>query len=81
MEEEKIKSLPITDTFTDYFIRRAKRILKLKNSEYVSITFDIFMRSKHIWVWFHTGNGIIAKVEFEFSGAKISKSDYRTEGG
>jgi len=77
MKEKKINPLPLVKAFTDYFIRRAKRILKIKNSEFTSITLDVFIRSGHIWIWFHSRNGIVAKVEFESNGRKIVKTDYR----
>lgn len=77
MKKDKIKPLPIVKAYADYFVRRAKRILKLKESDYNNINIDFYGRSGMICVWIHGKDSIIARVEFESDGKIRDKYDYR----
>ena len=71
MKEGKIKPLPIFKEFLNYFFRRAKKILKLKNSEFKSFSIDIWSSGKYLWVWFYGENSVIvARVTFTIDGKK-----------
>ncbi len=81
MKKEKIKPLPVAKDFADYFVSRAKRLMKIKTSEYRSISMDYWLRSGHVWVWFYAepGGGILARVEFDHDGHVTKKVDNREE--
>ena len=76
MKEEKIKPLPVVKAYTNYFTRRAKRMLKLRNSEFDGIHID-FHDSNSIDVWFFIKTDIIAHVSFTPDGRIGDKDDIR----
>jgi len=82
MKEEKIKPLPFVKEFSDYFVNRAKRILKLRNVEFDNINIDFWDHLKEIWIWFFKdGLGIIARAQFTIDGRQIGTViDHRKEG-
>jgi len=82
MKEEIIKPLPLVKEFSDYFVNRAKKILKLKNSEFKSFGIDIWNSGKNLWVWFYGENSVIvARVTFTADGKKDGDViDHRKEG-
>lgn len=77
MKKEKIKSLPIIEDFIIYIVRRAKRVLKIKDSEFKSISIDVHPERGTIWVWFHMPEKVIARVQFYVDGRCYEKSEYR----
>ncbi len=72
MKKEKIKALPVVKAYADYFVCRAKRILKLKNSEFEAIHIDLhdFLS---IDVWFFLETKIVARVLFALDGQQKDK--------
>ena len=71
MKEEKIKPLPIVKEFSNYFLRRAKKILKLKKSGFESFSVELWNTGKNVWVWFYGENSVIvARVTFTTDGKK-----------
>jgi len=82
VKKEKIKPLPFVKEFSDYFFRRAKKILKLKNSEFKSFSIDTWSSGKYLWVWFYGENSVIvARVTFTVDGKKDGDViDNRKEG-
>ena len=79
MKEEKIKSLPFVKKLSVYFLRRAKRVLKLKSSEFNIVSIDIHPERGTIWVWFHTSERVIGRAQFNFDGRCYHKLDNRKE--
>jgi len=79
MKEEKIKSLPFVKKLSVYFLRRAKRVLKLKSSEFNIVSIDIHPERGTIWVWFHTSERVIGRAQFNFDGQCYHKLDNRKE--
>lgn len=79
MKKEAIKSLPAVKAYTDYFARRAKRVLKLKGSDYKNINIDFYGRSGVICVWVHGKDGIIGRAEFKSNGRLKATYDSRPE--
>ena len=80
MKEEKIEPLPCFRDFFNYFTKRAKRVLKLKNDEFDSIHMDVYNdcpSTGNIVVWFFKKTEIIAKIDFLEDGRCINKFDYR----
>ena len=81
MEKEKIKPLPCYEEFFNYFVARAKRVLKLKNEQFESVNIEVhtgYPKTGNIIVWFHGQNKIIAKATFHENGRIADKSDYRS---
>ncbi len=71
MKEEKIKPLPIVKEFSNYFFRKAKKILGLKNAGFKSFSVELWNTGKNVWVWFYGENSVIvARVTFTTNGKK-----------
>jgi len=82
VKKEKIKPLPFVKEFSDYFFRRAKKILKLKNSEFKSFSVELWNTGKNIWVWFYGENSVIvARVTFTTDGKKDGEVIDHRKGG
>lgn len=79
MKKEEIKSLFIVKEFTDYFVRRAKKVLKVKNSEIETTGIDVHPERGTIWVWFHCKHNLI-RAQFYFDGQCFDKYDDRETG-
>ena len=79
MKKEKIKALPVVIKYAEYFIRRAKRVLKLKDVDIDHIGIDFIGRSGQICVWIHGKDKILARAQFESDGTVIDKYDNRIE--
>jgi len=79
MKEEKIKSLPLVKEFSNYFVRRGKRVLGLKKSEYDYTSIDITGSGK-IWVWFFGSERVIAWTQFYQDGRFFCRVDNRLGG-
>ena len=79
MSEEQIKPLPIVKAFVDYFTRRAKRVLKIKDSEFTHVSIDVHPDRQTVWVWFHGPAEIIGRVMLTSDGRKKGIIDNRTE--
>ena len=71
MKKEKIKPLPAVKAFTDYFIRKAKRSLRLKKADFDRVNIDYTSRGT-IWVWFFKDkkNVLVGKVVYNVDGRK-----------
>ena len=68
MKKEKIKQLPVFKEFWNYFLRRAKKVLKLRNSEFEAVHIDI--KDKEIQLWFFVKTNIVARVQFTPDGKR-----------
>lgn len=79
MKKEKIKPLPFVKEFVGYFVRRAKRALKLKNSEFKTLSMDVSPHRGNVWVWFYDEHKVIARTQFHFDGQCYDKHYYRKE--
>ena len=80
MKKEKTKTLPFVKEFSDYFVQRAKRALKLKNSEFETSSISVHPERGTIWVWFYGPKKVISYAQFKFDGHCYRKSDNREEG-
>ena len=79
MKKEKIKPLPCYKEFFNYFVARAKRVLKLKNEQFESVnieTHTAYPKTGNIEVWFFGRNKVIAKATFHEDGRIASKNVY-----
>jgi len=79
MKKETIKPLPVVKAYTDYFARRAKRVLKLKDSDYEHINIDFYGRTGVVCAWVHGKEGVIGRAEFESDGRLKATYDSRPE--
>ena len=83
MKEEKIKALPFVKEFSEYFIQKAKRALKLRNKDFDTVHIDYYSCTNPgtIYVWFHreSKKGIVGKVSFTFDGKQTDKTDNKEE--
>lgn len=78
MKKEKIKALPVVIKYVEYFVRRAKRVLGLTNSEYNEYHVDL-INSEDVEVWFFKKTGIVAQVKFTADGRKKDTMDRRAK--
>ena len=78
MKKEKIKPLPFVKEFSDYFLRRAKKVLKVKRSEIETSSVEIHLERGTIWVWLHCKDGLI-RAQFYLDGQCYNKYDDRKE--
>ncbi len=67
MKKEKIKPLPMVKTYTDYWIRRARRVLKVKKGQYKNANVEYTTRG-FVYVWFHGEENIVANATFTLDG-------------
>ena len=79
MKGKTIKALPFVKEFADYFVRRAKRVLKLRNEDFKTSSIDVFVERGTIWVWFHNPDKIDGRAQFKFDGRCYYKVDYRLD--
>lgn len=77
MKKQKIKALPVVKEFANYIIGRAKRVLKISNEEFETVSIDVHPECGTIWVWFHYPTMVIGRVQFYFNGRCYEKTDYR----
>lgn len=67
MKKPKIKPLPIVKAYTDYWLRRARKILKVKKGQYKSVSVDYTTRG-FVYVWFHGSDEVVAHTTFTLDG-------------
>jgi len=77
MKKQKIKALPVVKAFRNYFINRAKRVLKLTKKEYDSFHIDYMHGPDAVEIWFFHETGIVAWVTFTHDGCTKSIDDKR----
>jgi len=79
MKKQKNKPLPVVKEFADYFIRRARRVLKMKVADYDSVHIEYWDDTGKVWVWFHSSarKGIVARVDFHINGKTDVVVDHR----
>lgn len=77
MKKEKIKPLPVVKAYTLYWLRRARRMLKLKQSEYDNFHIDYTHEADAVEVWFFTETAVVGWVTFQHDGRKTSVGDNR----
>ena len=68
MSQEPIKHLPVVKAFAEYFIRKAKKDLKLKRDDYKSASVEYSTRGK-VYVWFFR-NGEAITTTYNADGTK-----------
>ncbi len=78
MKKEKIKALPVVIKYVEYFVRRAKRVLSLTNSEYNECHIDL-INLDDVEVWFFKKSGVVARVKFTTGGRKKDTMDRRAK--
>ena len=78
MEKEIIKPLSFVKELSAYFLRRAKRVLKVRKSEIKTSSIEVHLERGTIWVWLHCKDGLI-RAQFYFDGHCYSKYDDREE--
>lgn len=71
MKEEKIKPLPIVKAYADYWIKRGKKVLKIKKGQYKKVNVDYTSRG-FVYVWFHGEDEIVANATFTLDGKRFS---------
>ena len=71
MKKEKIKPLPVVKAYTDYWIRRARKVLKVKKGQYKSANVDYTTRG-FVYVWFHGADDVVANATFTLDGKRWS---------
>ena len=77
MKKQKIKPLPVVKEFANYIVTRAKRVLKISNKEFETVSIDVHPERRTIWVWFHNLEKVIARAQFYCNGQCYEKIDYR----
>ena len=78
MKAKKLESLPCVKEFSNYFVRKAKRVLGVKNSEFNSIHIDL-IELESIEVWFFAETKVLARAQFTGRGQLKDKWDNRKE--
>lgn len=79
-KKTKLKPSQIVKCFTDYFIGRAKRVLKITNKEINSVHIDVhdeYPITGEIVVWLHNKKGVIGSASFHKDGRFVDKTDHR----
>ena len=79
MKKEKIKPLPVVKKFVGYIVRRAQRVLGLKNADFDHASIDVLPDRGTIWVWFHNPDKVIGRVQLYFDGRCYDKLDNRLD--
>ena len=74
MKKEKIKPLFVVKAYARYFIRRARKVLDLKATEYDSFHVDLHDLDS-VSVWFFHKTNVIAHVQFTIDGRIKDKDD------
>ena len=74
MKKEKIKPLFVVKAYARYFMRRARKVLDLKVTEYESFHIDLH-DLESIGVWFFHKTNIIAHIQFNVDGQVRDKND------
>jgi len=77
MKKQKTKPLPLVEAFALYWLRRARRVLKMKISEYECYHIDYMHTENNVEVWFFAETNVIAWAIFNHNGHKISVGDKR----
>ena len=78
MKKREIKPVPVAIKYAEYFVRRAKRVLGLMNSEYEEYHVDL-INLEDVEVWFFKRTGIVAQVKFTADGRKKDTMDRRAK--
>jgi len=79
MKKGKIKPLPFVKEFSDYFVRKARRVLGVKGSEIEKSSVEIHPERGTIWVWLHCKDDLV-RAQFYFDGQCYHKYDNRKGG-
>lgn len=69
MKKTPIEHLPVVKHYAEYFLRKAKRALKLKKADYKSFSVEYTSRGM-IHVWFFSENGIVGHIIYKADGKK-----------
>ena len=69
MRETPIKNLPVVKAFAEYFIRKAKKDLKVKRKDYKTVTVEYTTRG-FVYVWFHLPDRIVAHTSYRADGTR-----------
>ncbi len=78
-QEKKIKPLPAVKELIDYLVRRAKKVLKLKNADFHHVSIDLHPERGTIWVWMHGSDEIVAYAQFTLDGRCFNTNDNRLD--
>jgi hypothetical protein len=69
MPRGPIKNLPEVKAFAEYFLRKAKKDLKLKRAGYHSASVEYTTRGK-VYVWFFTHDGGATHIIYNADGTR-----------
>lgn len=69
MAKEPIKHLPVVKAFVDYFVRKAKKDLKIKRRDYKTASVEYSSRGS-VYVWFHGTEAIVAWTSYKADGTR-----------
>lgn len=69
MSQKPIKNLPVVKAFAEYFLRKAKRDLKIKRKDYQSACVEYSTRGK-IYVWFFIGKTDATHITYNADGRR-----------
>ena len=71
MKKAKIKPRPAVKEFEEYFLRRAKRVLKLKKGDFDSYHVEYLSTRQIIKVWLFVDCSVIGHAEFDVAGKRM----------
>jgi len=69
MRETPVKHLPVVKAFAEYFIRKAKKDLKVKRKDYKTVSVEYTSRG-FVYVWFHARDRIVANTSYRADGTR-----------
>ena len=69
MAKGPIKNLPVVKAFAEYFIRKAKKDLKVKRRDYKTASVEYTSRG-FVYVWFHVPDRIVAHTCYNADGTR-----------
>lgn len=65
------RALPVVTAYTNYFLRKAKRDLKVKEADYKDVSIDYTSRG-FVHIWFHKRRGgISSNIVYSVDGKKV----------
>ncbi len=69
MAKHPIEHLPVVKAYVEYFMRRAKKDLKIKRAAYSDASVEYSTRGK-VYVWFFLTNGGVETITYNADGVR-----------
>ncbi len=69
MPNKIINHLPVVKDFALYFIRKAKKDLKIKRADYKTVGVEYNTRGM-VYVWFHAHGAVVGSITYKADGTK-----------